>query len=211
MNAEQVTGMMHAVEKALQAQRDELNRLDSQLGDGDHGTGLCEGFAEAVRRIDALENPAPGDILQAAAMALMNRMGGASGALYGTLFLRAGTSITDKDVLSPDDIAGMWQAGLDGVMQRGKAQPGDKTMIDALAPAAEAFRHAVEAGDDLAGAFGRAADAARNGALRTSELIAQHGRAKFVGERGVGHVDAGAMSIAVMFEAIRDYFDERDG
>jgi dihydroxyacetone kinase-like protein len=110
----------------------------------------------------------------------------------------------DKARLTHADAKALWRAGLDGVMARGKAQPGDKTMIDALQPAVEAFA----AGATLDESFGRAAEAAATGAQETAKLIAQHGRAKFVGERALGHVDAGARSIAVMFMAMNRYWKE---
>jgi len=132
----------------------------------------------------------------------MNGMGGSSGALYGTLFLRASQAVAEVSALSTQDLARMWAAGLDGVQQRGKAQPGDKTMVDALAPAAEALARAADEGLAPPEALARAAQAAQDGTQRTAELSAQHGRAKFTGARSRGHVDAGAASVALMLEAM---------
>jgi phosphoenolpyruvate---glycerone phosphotransferase subunit DhaL len=172
------------------------------LGDGDHGTSLSAAFAEAAARVTALGQSTPSAVLQTTAQALMNRMGGASGALYGTLFLRAGAAAKDKVTLRHGDLKALWRAGLEGVIQRGKAQVGDKTMIDALQPAVLAFAGGADIGDS----FERAAAAADTGAQGTAALVAQHGRARFVGERAVGHVDAGARSIALMFGAMNLYW-----
>lgn len=204
IGVQELTGMISAISDAIAKARDELNRLDSALGDGDHGTSLSVAFADAAAKVTALELPTPTNILSATAQSLMNRMGGASGALYGTLFLRAGMTTKGKAKLSHDDMKALWRAALDGVTARGKAQPGDKTMIDALQPAVEAFA----ASASLAESFERAAAAADGGAQATTKMIAQHGRAKFVGERSIGHIDSGARSIAVMFTAMNAYWKE---
>ncbi|MFN8448151.1 MAG: dihydroxyacetone kinase subunit DhaL [Anaerolineae bacterium] len=200
----ELAGMIAAISAAIAESRDELNRLDSALGDGDHGTSLSVAFADAAAKVAALEQPTPTSILSATAHSLMNRMGGASGALYGTLFLRAGMAAKDKAALSHDDMKTLWRAALDGVIARGKAKPGDKTMIDALQPAVDAFAAAAT----LDESFERAAAAAAEGAQATANMVAQHGRARFVGERALGHVDAGARSIAVMFAAMNAYWKE---
>ncbi|MBC7810321.1 MAG: dihydroxyacetone kinase subunit L [Burkholderiales bacterium] len=204
ITTQQLIEIVSAISAAITSARDELNSLDSALGDGDHGTALSVAFADAVEKITVLEQPTSADILRVVASSLMNRMGGASGALYGTLFLRACGTVQGKYVLTHDDLKTMWQVGLEGVMQRGKAQPGDKTMIDALQPAVNAFAEA----DDLHEAFRKAAAAAARGARSTAQMIAKHGRAKFAGERSLGHEDAGAGSITVMFSAMRDYWKE---
>ena len=136
----------------------------------------------------------------------MNGMGGASGALFGTLFLKGVGPARGKPALSKADLDEMFSAGLDGVMQRGKADIGDKTMVDALRPAVERFA----ARTDFADAWTAAAEAARSGAESTVDMVARHGRAKFLGERGIGHQDAGATTIALMFEAIRDWQEAKD-
>ncbi len=204
MSAQQLGDMINATSLAITQSVDELNRLDSALGDGDHGTSLSVAFADAAEKIRALERPAPSDILRVTGQSLMNRMGGASGALYGTLFMRASGAVRDKPVLTHDDLKAMWYAAVEGVKQRGKAQPGDKTMIDALQPAAEAFG----AERSVAESFERAAAAAETGAEKTKGMIAKHGRAKFAHERSLGHMDAGARSITVMFKAMNACWKE---
>jgi dihydroxyacetone kinase-like protein len=204
VNAEMLRQMLTAISAAINLAKEELNHLDSALGDGDHGTSLSTAFADAVSKVSALEKPIPADILRITGQSLMNRMGGASGALYGTLFLRASGAVKDKQTLTDDDLKKVWQEALEGVMQRGKAQPGDKTMIDALQPAVQSFAGA----NNLGQAFDQAALAAFAGAESTAGMIARHGRAKFAGERSLGHIDAGARSIAVMFAAINAYWKE---
>ena len=198
-----------ALSCTYQSECEVLNQLDSALGDGDHGTALSVAFKEAAEKTVALFNPLPTAVLQVVANTLMNRMGGSAGALYGTLFLRASTIAKDKTELTGNDLAAMLRSGLEGVMQRGKAQLGDKTMVDALAPAADAFRISLQSSPSLSTAFEQAAAAARAGAQATANLVAKQGRAKFVGERSLGHVDAGAASVALMFETLRDYWKEQ--
>ncbi len=194
--------MIRTIAATLGREVSTLNALDAALGDGDHGTGISTAFAQAAEQVGELESPQPADVLRTTAMVLMNRMGGASGALNGTLFLKASTAVVGKSTLTVDDVAAMWRAGLEGVMQRGKAQAGDKTMIDALLPVVETFEKATTEDDDLLATFQAAARTAQDGAERTAEMVAKHGRAKFVGERALGHADAGATSIALIFQAM---------
>jgi len=189
------------ISERINASKDELNQLDAALGDGDHGTGISGGFAAAAEQAQALENPMPTDVLKSTAMALMNTMGGSSGALYGTFFLKASLSVKDKSELNAQDWASMCQAGLEGVMQRGKAELGGKTMVDALAPAVEALKTSDQS---LVEAMQQAAEAALAGAKATTEMVPQFGRAKFTGDRAVGHQDAGATSIALMFQSLAE-------
>lgn len=198
--------MIEAISQRISAHRDELNALDAATGDGDHGTGVSVAFQDAADKSAALDDPALADVLQVAASSLMNRMGGSSGALYGTFFLRL--SLGAKGLALPEaaDWARMLEEGAAGVMQRGKAQPGDKTLLDALLPAVEAFGAAAASGKRCALAWSEAAQAARSGAEQTTTMVARHGRAKFLGERSVGHIDAGAASMALLFEAVSEFW-----
>lgn len=202
---EHAIGFINAISRQLSAHRDDLNQLDSALGDGDHGTGISTAFEVAVRAIDAIDYPTLEDVWKTTATVLMNRMGGASGALFGTFFLKGVRFTKDKTCLSKADLNEILLAGLDGVKQRGKSDVGDKTMVDALQPAVEAFI----ASDNLSEGWRQSAIHARQGAESTADLVAKHGRAKFIGERARGHQDAGATTIALMFEAIQDYWEER--
>lgn len=210
LSSEDLRGMLGEISQTIGAQRDLLNSLDAALGDGDHGTGISAGFEAAVAAVQAAESPT--DVLRLAASTLMNRMGGSSGALYGTLFLRAAAVVKDQAVLTPEIFARMWQAGAEGVAQRGKAQRGDKTMLDALLPAVDTLQHYVVSGHSLQDALAASAEAATQGAQATTAMQAKHGRARYVGERSIGQLDAGAQSVALMFQAMYDYWKgKQDG
>lgn len=204
MGAEELTALIRAMAQRVAAERDALNRLDAALGDGDHGASISTAFAVAVEDIEALECASLSAIWLATAKALMNRMGGASGAIFGTFFLKGVASLRDVDRLSNNLMAELLSAGLSGVKARGKAAIGDKTMVDALAPAVAAF----EAADDFGSAWRASAIAARSGAESTRDLVARQGRAKFLGGRAIGQQDPGATTIALMFEAAHDWWKE---
>lgn len=203
IRVDRLIGMLSAIAERIASNRDLLNQLDSALGDGDHGTGISTAFNDAVESIRSLENPTLMNVLKTTATTLMNRMGGASGALFGTFFLKSAMMAKDKESLFKADMDGMLHAGLDGVKQRGKSDVGDKTMVDALSPAVAGF----VSGGDFASGWQQATQSAKKGAESTKNLVAKHGRAKFIGERAVGHQDAGATTIALMFEAIQDYWE----
>ena len=203
IGAEELSALIRAMAARVASERDALNRLDAALGDGDHGTSISTAFAVAVEEIDALEHPSPSAIWLATAKALMNRMGGASGAIFGTFFLKGVASLRDADRISHNSMADSLTAGLDGVKARGKANVGDKTMVDALEPGVRAFA----AADDFTSAWPAAAAAARSGAEATRDLVAKQGRAKFLGQRAIGQQDPGATTIALMFEAARDHWE----
>ena len=204
IGADHLAAMITAVAHHVGEHRERLNRLDANLGDGDHGSSICSAFELAVEQLTALDQPNPSEVWQISAKALMNAMGGASGALFGTLFLKGVSSIRGKQSLSKADMEGLLQAGLTGVKQRGKAEVGDKTMVDALQPAVIAFSTSA----DFNRGWQAAAKAAMQGAESTKDMLARQGRAKYLGERAIGHQDAGATTIALMFEAIRDWWEE---
>jgi dihydroxyacetone kinase-like protein len=177
--------------------RDELTKLDQAIGDGDHGTNMDRGMRKAVERLDTLEGGDVGAALKAVGMALVSSVGGAGGPLYGTFFMQAGTALAGREDIDTAGWAAAVRAGYEGVKSRGKAELGDKTMLDALAPAADA----LDEGGDLAEATRRAADAARAGMEATVPLVARKGRASYLGERSAGHQDPGATSSWLMMEA----------
>lgn len=185
----------------LSAHADELTRLDAAIGDADHGTNMARGF-RAVRE-KAVADDVSG-LLKQAGMALIGTVGGAAGPLYGTLFLRMSQSTADRDGLALDDVRAALRAGLQGVVDRGKAQPGDKTMVDALVPAVEALDAAAARGDDASRALRAAAEAAERGAEATVPMQARKGRASYLGERSVGHQDPGATSAALLVRTLAD-------
>jgi phosphoenolpyruvate---glycerone phosphotransferase subunit DhaL len=181
--------------------RGELTRLDQAIGDGDHGTNLERGMRKAVEKIAGVPEGDVGAQLKTVGMALISSVGGAGGPLYGTLFMQMGQSTAGKEELDAEAFADALEAGVKGVQARGKAEPGDKTMVDALLPAAEALRAAAGEGADLAAALRRAADAAREGRDATVDLVARKGRASYLGERSRGHQDPGATSSHLLLES----------
>jgi dihydroxyacetone kinase-like protein len=189
-----VADWIHRFAAAAAEQRAELVRLDTAIGDGDHGTNMDRGMRKAVEKLDTLEGQDIGAALKAVGMALVSSVGGAAGPLYGTLFLQMGQASAGREAL---DLAG-WtaalEAGVQGVQSRGKAEPGDKTMVDALLPALEALRTAAAEGTDLPAALQRSADAAEEGMKATIPLEARKGRASYLGPRSIGHQDPGATS-----------------
>jgi dihydroxyacetone kinase-like protein len=194
---EWVRRFAHLVEE----NRDHLTELDAAIGDADHGSNMDRGMKAAVAALN--ENPpaTAGALFTKVGMTLVSTVGGASGPLFGTLFLRIGTSLGDAETTSPAELAAGLRAGLGGVVERGKAGPEDKTMYDALAPAVEALDAALAAGADLAGGLKRASDAAASGRDATTPMLARKGRASYLGERSVGHQDPGATTVALLFEA----------
>ena len=182
--------------------RDELVELDRQIGDGDHGENLRRGFTAVVAKLDALEAPPAtvGDVLKLVATTLMSTVGGAAGPLYGTAYLRAAKACAVES-LDAAGVVALLEAGLDGIVARGKATTGEKTMVDAWSPAAEAAAAAASAGSDAVGVLSAAAEAAAQGAQSTVPLVATKGRASYLGERSAGHLDPGARSSQLLLEA----------
>jgi dihydroxyacetone kinase-like protein len=184
--------------RAMADARIDLIELDRAIGDGDHGENMDRGFTAVVARLD----PPPADVqaaLKLAAATLISTVGGAAGPLYGTAFLRAAAVAPAR--LDADAVAGVLAAALGGIVARGKAEVGDKTMVDAWSPAVEAASAAARAGEGPAAALRAAADAAGAGALATEPLVARKGRASYLGERSAGHRDPGAQSTALLLDA----------
>jgi dihydroxyacetone kinase-like protein len=187
---------------AIGEQRQELVRLDTAIGDGDHGTNMDRGMRAAVEKLEATDGDDIGALLKAVGMALVSKVGGAAGPLYGTLFLQMGTATTGKAELDLAGWSAALEAGVKGVQARGKAELGDKTMIDALAPAVEALKSGSELGDALRAS----ADAARAGMEATIPLEARRGRASYLGPRSVGHQDPGATSSHMLLRTAAERF-----
>jgi phosphoenolpyruvate---glycerone phosphotransferase subunit DhaL len=162
-----VVAALHAGAAIVAEHRDELVELDREIGDADHGENMDRGFRAVVAAVDSSERDKPGDVLKLAATTLISTVGGASGPLYGTAFLRAAAAVGDVEELDSQAVAAALQAGLEGVTARGRAVAGDKTMVDALAPAADAARAAAEAGESASKVLAAAADAAHEGARAT--------------------------------------------
>lgn len=185
---------------AMGEHREELVRLDTAIGDGDHGTNMNRGMQKALEKLGAAEQADPGTVLKTVAMALVSSVGGAAGPLYGTLFLQMGTALAGRSDVDLPDYAAAWRKGLEGVQARGKAVPGDKTMVDALVPAIEALEQAPDLEDGLAAAV----QGAEQGMHATTPLVARKGRASYLGERSAGHQDPGATSTYYLFKSAAD-------
>ncbi|BDZ66339.1 dihydroxyacetone kinase subunit DhaL [Agromyces mangrovi Wang et al. 2018] len=187
---------------AVAAHKADLAALDRAIGDGDHGENLDRGYQAALAALDGLGDDAtPADALMLVATTLISNVGGAAGPLYGTAFLKASGAAQGLDELGPSDVVAILTAARDGIVLRGKAEPGDKTMVDAWTPAVEAASAAAAAGSDVRAVLEAAAGAAEQGAADTEPLVARKGRASYLGERSAGHRDPGAESTALLLRA----------
>jgi phosphoenolpyruvate---glycerone phosphotransferase subunit DhaL len=200
-----ITDWMKRFSAEVAENRSYLTKLDGAIGDGDHGTNMDRGMKKVLERLDA--GGAGDDIggsLKAVGMALVSSVGGAAGPLYGTLFLQMGQATAGRAELDLAGFTDALDAGVEGVKKRGKAEPGDKTMLDALVPALEALRQAGDEGADTADALDRAAAAAHEGMEATVPLVARKGRASYLGERSAGHQDPGATSSHLLLKSVAD-------
>ena len=201
VSRQDVLRWLSALQQVFAENRQQLTDLDSAVGDGDFGISLDRGFTAVQAELTA--NP-PADlraVFQNVATVLIKTMGGSSGPLLGTFFLRAGATCSGKSELAPADVVALFQAGVEGLQQRGKAALGDKTMLDALLPGVDAMRGALEAGSGLAGILEKGAGAARAGMEATISMEARKGRGSYLGERSVGHQDPGATASYLMLKA----------
>ncbi len=201
ISLERVLAWLRELAGVFAQAREELTALDAAIGDADHGINMDRGFSAVAADLSASPPPDIAAALKTTAMTLIRTVGGAAGPLYGTLFLRASGACAGKGELSPADWAAAFRQGVEGVRQRGKAEPGDKTMLDALVPAAEAMREAVEQGQGLPEILRRAERAAEAGMKATIPLQARKGRASYLGERSMGHQDPGATSAHLLLRA----------
>jgi phosphoenolpyruvate---glycerone phosphotransferase subunit DhaL len=178
-----------------------LTELDSAIGDADHGSNMDRGLSAAVAAVEESQPETAKALFTKVGMTLVSTVGGASGPLFGTFFLRMGTAFGDTPDVTAEQFATALRAGLEGVVARGKAEAGDKTMYDALAPSVDALDSALSEGISLSDALGRARDAAETGRDATIPLLARKGRASYLGERSVGHQDPGATTVALLLQA----------
>jgi dihydroxyacetone kinase-like protein len=181
--------------------KDHLTRLDSAIGDADHGINMDRGMQAVVTALDAEPHATVSELFKKVGMTLVSTVGGAAGPLYGTYFLRFGAKAGDVAELTAAELGEALNAGLEGVVARGKPEAGDKTMFDAMAPATAAYDKAITAGDDPAVALDNARAAAEQGRDDTIPMLARKGRASYLGERSIGHQDPGATSTALLFAA----------
>jgi phosphoenolpyruvate---glycerone phosphotransferase subunit DhaL len=200
----QVLGWVEAFSSTVAENKEYLTRLDSAIGDADHGINMNRGMTAVQAKLDGVEGDDIGAMLKTVGMTLVSTVGGAGGPLYGTLFLQMGMATAGKTELGPEDWAAALDAAVKGVQMRGKAEPGDKTMVDALIPARDAFSAAVAEGVSFEEALTRSAQAAEEGMLATTPLVAKKGRASYLGERSAGHQDPGATSSYMLVKTAAD-------
>ncbi|MEM0385345.1 MAG: dihydroxyacetone kinase subunit DhaL [Nitrososphaeria archaeon] len=193
----------------IDANKEYLTELDSAIGDADHGINMDRGFQTVMKNLPTLEGKDIGAILKAVGMYLVSTVGGASGPLYGTAFIQAGSALAGKFEIDEQDIVKAMQAALDGIIMRGKASLGDKTMIDAISPAVDSLKKSLSNGKELTNALEEAVKAAEEGMKSTIPMLAKKGRASYLGERSIGHQDPGATSSYLLIKLMLDLIKEK--
>ncbi len=191
----------------LTKNKDYLTQLDSAIGDADHGTNMARGFKKVIEKLPGVADKDIGNILKTTGMTLISSVGGASGPLYGTFFMRSGMAMAAKEELNNEDLLKLLESGVEGIVQRGRAQLEDKTMIDAWYPALDAMREAVKNGSSTVDALKASVAGAEKGMKATIPLQAKKGRASYLGERSIGHQDPGATSSYLMLNALLETVD----
>ncbi len=201
---EQLVAFIRLFADKMIEHRQELTDLDQAIGDGDHGINMSRGFKAVMEKLPVLEEKAIDDLLKTIGMTLVSTVGGASGPLYGTAFLKAGGAVKGKESLSGDDLVNMLTAAIGGVQLRGKAVKGEKTILDSLMPAVDAIKASIESGEEIKKALEKGEQAAWDGVEYTKTIIATKGRASYLGERSIGHQDPGATSTAYLIQAMNE-------
>lgn len=202
MDTATVSTWMTEIAEVVRVNRDYLVQLDAAIGDGDHGINMTRGFDAVVRALAAEPQAPPGKLLTLAGKTLVSSVGGASGPLWGSALRRAGRTLGEAPNFEAEDLAGALEAALAAVQDLGQARPGDKTMVDALAPAVATLRQRVTAGQSLEAALQAASAVAEEGMRATVPMQARKGRASYLGERSIGHQDPGATSAALIIAAL---------
>jgi dihydroxyacetone kinase-like protein len=212
ITTQDVITCLHRMADIIEENKKHLTKLDSAIGDADHGINMNRGFKSVLKKVSSVEDKDAGTILKTAGMALVSSVGGAGGPLYGTAFMQAGMAVAGKYELDPEDILAALDSALDGVVMRGKANLGDKTMVDAITPAVEAMRESLENGAQTVEALDQAAAAAKQGMKDTIPMLAKKGRASYLGERSIGHQDPGATSSYLLIQTMADVaHDKKQG
>lgn len=202
MKSKEIIKLLHNVANKIEEEKDFLTKLDNEIGDGDHGVNLARGFLEVDKVIDSLIDKLPSDIMKSVGMTLISKVGGASGPLYGTAFLKLSMSFKDKEDINLNDFLIAFNDAIDGIKMRGKSNQGEKTMLDAMIPAYEAMLKENSEGKPIKEVLLAGVKEANNGVEYTKTIIATKGRASYVGERSIGHQDPGATSFTMMLEEL---------
>ena len=202
ITAEHVIKFIEGVAARIKEHRDELVQLDQPIGDSDHGVNMDRGFTTLLDKLPTVADKDIGTILKTVGMTLVSTVGGASGPLYGTAFIRAGMALADRYELTPAEVVAALEAALEGIQARGKAQRGEKTMIDAIAPGIDVLKEAQASGEDFHAAMRRSVAAVEAGMKATIPMLATKGRASYLGQRSIGHQDPGATSAFYMAQVM---------
>ena len=200
MDTKKILAIIEAIAKKIEAEKDYLTELDNEIGDGDHGINLARGFKAVEEKLPTFADKDIGAILKGVGTALVSTVGGASGPLYGTAFMKAGNVCKGKMEITDADFVAALDAAINGIKMRGKAVEGEKTMLDALCPAYKAIKSGIDGDKNLIDALADGVDAAANGVEYTKTIIATKGRASYLKERSLGHQDPGATSSLYMLK-----------
>lgn len=201
-SVETTESVVHTIADTVLANEKYFCDLDGVVGDGDFGYSLARGFEIVLQEWDTIDRSTPGSFLKRVGMIIPSRVGGVSGVIWGTAFLRAGMSAGAKTELTHEDVIAMFRSAIEGIKKRGETDLGDKTLLDALVPAVDELEKSFKDGSDAAAALDAAAVVARQSAEATRPMLAKRGRAAYTGERSIGTLDAGAVAVAVLFEAV---------
>ncbi len=188
--------------KTMEENKEFLTDLDNVIGDGDHGINMARGFSEVEKQAEALQGKDIGNLLKTVGMTLVSKVGGSSGPLYGTAFMKAGMTIGDKNEIGMEDFLAGLEAGIEGIKARGRSTTGEKTMLDAMVPALDAMKESAGSGAAVAEILAAGVSAAEAGVEATKPMVATKGRASYLGERSVGHQDPGATSFTLLLKEI---------
>ncbi|MBE9018461.1 dihydroxyacetone kinase ADP-binding subunit DhaL [Chroococcidiopsidales cyanobacterium LEGE 13417] len=202
MNKEQVIQWLQNFAAEIERNKEYLTELDAAIGDADHGINMDRGFKKVASQLSSLADKDISTILKTVSMTLISTVGGASGPLYGTFFLRASAAVTGKEKLATEDLLKLLRLGLEGVIQRGKAQLGDKTMIDVLSPVVDNFQKSVDNNKNVLEAMHQVVSVAEQAMKDTIPMLAKKGRASYLGDRSIGHQDPGATSTYLMLKSL---------
>ncbi|WP_138268809.1 dihydroxyacetone kinase subunit DhaL [Anaerofustis stercorihominis] len=200
MTKETLIELIKNIAKKIEEEKQFLTDLDSEIADGDHGINMARGFEAVEAKLDTVKDKDCGTILKTVGMTLVSTVGGAAGPLYGTAFMKAGMVLAGKEELNGEDFIKSMEAAIEGVKQRGKSDKGEKTMLDSMIPAYDAFKENID--KDTKEAMKEALEAAKEGIEYTKTIIATKGRAAYIGERSIGHQDPGATSFTYMIECL---------
>ena len=209
LKLKEVEELVKNIGKVMEENKDFLTELDLAIGDGDHGINMNKGFKAVIDKLENTPINTRQDVFKNTAMALISNVGGASGPLYGTAFMKAGSVVLGKEELNIEDLKNILETSLEGVKARGKAQKGDKTMIDAIEPSLEAVENGIKDGLDEKKILENMKDEALKGVNYTKSIIARRGRASYLGERSIGHQDPGATSSYLILNEIYKYICEK--